>query len=90
MLTENEISGIVIDISINIHRIFGPGLLESVYETILCYELRKMGLGVENQKIIPVIWDDLKMDLGFRADIIVENKVIIENKSVEYIHPSHP
>ena len=90
MLSENEISGIIVDLSLNIHRKLGPGLLESVYETILCYELRKLGLSVESQKNIPVIWDDIKMDLGFRADIIVENKVIVENKSVENIHPSHP
>ncbi len=66
------------------------GLLESVYEIILCYELRKMGLNVERQRDIPVYWDEIKMDIGFRADLIVENKVIVENKSVENIHPSHP
>jgi len=90
MFTENELSGIIVDQSIKIHTKLGPGLLESVYEIILCYELRKMGLNVERQRDIPVYWDEIKMDIGFRADLIVENKVIVENKSVENIHPSHP
>ena len=68
----------------------GPSLLESLYEEILFYELLKKGLKVERQKAIPVIWDDLKMRIGFRADLIVENKVIIELKSVETIAPVHP
>jgi GxxExxY protein len=90
MFTENELSGIIVDQSIKIHTKLGPGLLESVYEIILCYELRKMGLNVERQRDIPVYWDEIKMDIGCRADLIVENKVIVENKSVENIHPSHP
>lgn len=69
---------------------WGLGLLESVYEEIMYYELLKAGLSVERQKGIPVFWDDLKMDLGFRADLIVENKLIIEIKSVENIAPVHP
>ena len=89
MFTENELSGIIVDQCIKIHTKLGPGLLESVYEIILCYELRKMGLNVERQRDIPVYWDEIKMDIGFRADLIVENKVIVENKSVENIHPSH-
>ena len=64
--------------------------MESVYEEILYYELVKQGLKVKRQKAIPVFWDDLKMELGFRADLIVENKVIIELKSVETIAPVHP
>jgi GxxExxY protein len=90
MFTENELSGIIVDVSIKIHSKLGPGLLESVYETILCYELRKLDLFVERQKDIPVVWDGINMDIGFRADLIVENKVIVETKSVENIHPSHP
>lgn len=73
-----------------IHTQLGPGLLESVYEEIMFFELTKRGLLVERQKGIPVIWENLKMDLGFRADLIVEKKVIIELKSVETIAPVHP
>jgi GxxExxY protein len=68
----------------------GPGLLESVYEEILFYELSNIGLKVERQKSLPVVWKNLKMNLGFRTDLIVEDKVIIEIKSVEQIHPVHP
>ncbi len=89
-MTENEIAKIIINTAYNIHVKLGPGLLESVYEEILYYELVKQGLKVERQKGIPVIWDDIKMELGFRADLIVENKVIIELKSVEVIARVHP
>ena len=89
-MTENEIAKIIVNRSYNIHIKLGPGLLESVYEEILYYELVKQGLKVKRQKAIPVFWDDLKMELGFRADLIVENKVIIELKSVETIAPVHP
>ena len=65
-------------------------MLESVYEEVLFYELTKQGLKVERQKALPVVWDELKLNLGFRTDLIVENKVIIEIKSVEEIHPVHP
>ena len=68
----------------------GPGLLESVYEEILYFELTDQGLLVERQKAIPVLWKDTKMNIGFRADLIVENKVIIELKSVECIAAVHP
>ncbi len=89
-MTENEISKIIVDRALMIHRRLGPGLLESVYEKILSYELVKAGLKVEQQKGIPVVWNDEKLEFGFRADIIVENKVIIEIKSVELIAPVHP
>ncbi len=89
-MTENEISKIIVNTAYDIHIQLGPGLLESVYEEILFYELSKQGLSVERQKALPVIWDDLKMELGFRADLIVENKVIIELKSVETNAPVHP
>ena len=88
-MTENEISKIIVNTCYNIHVELGPGLLESVYEEILYYELLQTGLKVERQKAIPVIWDDLKMNIGFRADLVVENKVIIELKSVEKIAPVH-
>jgi GxxExxY protein len=89
-MTENYLSGIIVDTAFKIHFNLGPGLLESVYEEIMYFELQKQGLHVERQKGIPVIWDNLKMELGFRADLIVEKKVIIELKSVDAIAPVHP
>lgn len=89
MYTENEISKIILDISFDIHTKLGPGLFESVYEEILIYELENYGLSIKRQQEIPVIWDELKMEIGFRADIIVENKVIIELKSIEVLAPIH-
>ncbi len=88
-MTENEITGLIIDICIEIHSTLGPGLLESVYEEILCYELRERNIDFERQKGVSVFWKNLKMDLGFRSDVIVENKVIVELKSVETIAPVH-
>ena len=67
----------------------GPGLFESVYEEILSYELMKKGLYISRQKTIPIVWEEIKMEHGFRADLIVENKVLIEIKSVESIAPVH-
>jgi len=89
-MTENELSRIIVDVAFKVHSKLGPGLLESVYEEILYFEFKKLGLNVERQKAIPVIWDELKMELGFRADLIIEDKVIIELKSVEIIAPVHP
>jgi GxxExxY protein len=89
-MTENELSKIIVDVAYKIHTRLGPGLLESVYEEIMYFELIKAGLQVERQKGIPVLWDELKMELGFRADLIIENKVIVELKSVEIIAPVHP
>ena len=88
-MTENELAKIVVDCCYKIHTKLGPGMLESVYEEILCFELEKRRLKVERQKGIPVLYENLKMDLGFRADIIVENKVILELKSVEVLAPAH-
>ena len=89
-MTENEISKIIVNSCYQIHVKLGPGLLESVYEEILYFELIEQGLKVERQKAIPVFWKNNKMNLGFRADIIVENKVIIKLKSVEQIALVHP
>lgn len=89
-MTENELSKIIINTCYNIHVKLGPGLLESVYEEILYHELLNQGLRVERQKPVPVYWNNLKMEIGFRADLVVENKVIIELKSVELIAPVHP
>ena len=88
-MTENEISRIVVNICYRIHVKLGPGLFESVYEEILFYELTEAGLNVKRQQAIPVIWNDINMDQGFRADLIVENKVLIEIKSVKTIAPVH-
>lgn len=89
-MDENEISGMIVNACYHIHVDLGPGLLESVYEEILCYELRAKGLYVERQKPLPVVWKDVKLDLGYRTDLIVDRKVIVEIKSVEEIHPVHP
>ena len=89
-MTENEISRIIIGACIKIHNELGPGLLESVYEAILHYELTvNHKLNAIRQQGISVIYEDVKLDLGFRADLIVENKVLIELKSVEHIKDVH-
>jgi GxxExxY protein len=85
----NEITSIIIEECIYIHKELGPGLLESVYEEVLYYRLVKRGLYVERQKGIPVIFEEVKMEIGFRADLIVENKVIVELKSLDIIPPVH-
>jgi GxxExxY protein len=86
----NDITGIIIEESIKIHIDLGPGLLESVYEEVLAYRLKKRGLYVLRQVPIPLVYEEVKMDIGFRADIIVENKVVVEIKSIETLAPVHP
>ena len=88
-MTENEIAKVVVDLCVKIHKILGPGLLESVYEAALVHELKKLGMPVEQQIGIPVEYDHIRLDIGFRADLIIENKVIVELKSVETIMPVH-
>ncbi|MGM3304424.1 GxxExxY protein [Anabaena sp. WFMT] len=88
-MNENEIAKEVVDAAFKIHTRLGPGLLESAYQAILEYELRKRGLQVESEKPIPVVYEGVFLEAGFRADLIVEDKVIIELKSVETIHPVH-
>ncbi|MDQ7959931.1 GxxExxY protein [Flavobacterium lindanitolerans] len=88
-MKENELSRIIVNLCFEIHTKLGPGLLESVYEAILVYELTEMGLKVERQKSLPVIWNDITMSIGFRADIIVENLVLIKIKSVAEIAQVH-
>lgn len=88
-MSENEISKILVDIFIKVHSQLGPGLLESVYEEVICYELEKRGLNYKRQHGISVIYNDIKMEMGFRADIIVEDLVIIEIKSIEMLAPVH-
>jgi len=82
-MTENEIAKIVVDLCIKIHRTLGPGLLEAVYEAALIYELKKLGILCKSQVDIPAIYEEVKLDVGFRADLIVDDKVIIEIKSVQ-------
>lgn len=88
-MTENEIARIVVNCAYQIHKKLGPGLLESVYETILAFELTRSGLSVERQKSIPITYETERIEIGFRADLIVETKVIIELKSVSTIAPVH-
>ena len=88
-MTENEISKIVVNSAYKIHRNLGPGLLESVYKAVLIYELEKHELKVEYEQPIPVIYETVKLDIGFRADIIIENKVVVEVKSVTALAPVH-
>src|SRR2546423_12009829 len=88
-MTENEVAKQIVDVAFKIHSTYGPGLLESVYETIMAYELNKRGLRVNRQQAIPVIHEEVRMELGFRADLIVEGKVVVEIKSIEAIGPVH-
>ncbi len=85
----NEITGIILDCSMNIHKELGPGLLESVYEIILAERLRRNGLHVETQKPITFIFDNLTFDNGFKVDLLVEGLVVIELKSIESLSPVH-
>src|SRR5262249_9606925 len=84
-LTENEIAKEIVDAAYQIHQSLGPGLLESVYEVILANELRKRGLNVTRQVPVEIVWDDICFDEGFRADLVVENKVLVELKSKEKV-----
>ena len=88
-MTENEISKVIVDCTLKVHRALGPGLLESSYEECLYYELKKEGLKVVKQKPLPLIYDEVKLEIGYRVDLLVENKVIIEIKSVEALNDIH-
>jgi GxxExxY protein len=85
----NTTSGIIVDCSLKVHKAFGPGLLESVYHTCLLHELCKCGQTVESNLELPVIYDGLRMDVGYRIDLLVNDHVIVEIKAVERIHPIH-
>ena len=89
MKTENEIATVILDAAFKIHRTLGPGLLESVYQATLDFELQKRGLRVLQQVGLPVYYEDIKLELGFRVDLIVADKVIIEIKSIETLAPVH-
>ena len=89
-MEENEIAKIIVNTAYRIHKELGPGLFESVYESVLDYELtNEYGLFVQRQPILPVVWKEIKLDLGFKPDMIIKNKVIIELKSVETVLPVH-
>ena len=86
---ENEITDKIINCAIKVHKLLGPGLLESVYEKVLAYEMKKHNLHVEIQKSIPIKYEDIVFEQGFRADLVVDDKVIIELKSVKNLEPVH-
>ena len=86
----NEISGIIVDAAIKVHQSLGPGLLETVYECVLERELTSRGLKVQRQVAVPIVFEDLVFNVGFRADLIVEDRIVIELKSVEKMAAVHP
>lgn len=88
-MEENDISYIIRGCIFNVYNKLGPGLLESAYEAALVYELKKANLDARNQVALPMIYEDVKVDIGYRLDILVENKVIIELKSVELVLDVH-
>jgi len=88
-MTENDIAKIVVDACFHIHSSLGPGLLESVYEAVLARELERRGLRVQRQVPVPIVWEGQTFDEGFRADLIVEESVMVELKSVERLAPVH-
>jgi GxxExxY protein len=88
-MAENDIATIALDICFKIHRLNAPGLFESVYEEIFCYEWAKTGIAFKRQHGIPLVHESIRMDIGFRADMILDNKVIIEIKSIEALGDIH-
>ncbi|WP_396170451.1 GxxExxY protein [Flavobacterium sp.] len=88
-MSENELSRIVFDCALKVHQNLGPGLLESAYEECLFYELKKTGVEVQKHKGLPLIYEDVKLYIGYRIDIIIENKLILEIKSVEALNDVH-
>jgi GxxExxY protein len=88
-MTENELSKVVFDSALKVHQALGPGLLESAYKECLFYELKKTGLWVEKQKPVPLIYEEVKLEVGFRVDIMLENKLVIEAKAVDVLNDIH-
>jgi GxxExxY protein len=88
-VTENEVSGRVVNAAYRVHTVLGPGLLESVYEEALAHELRKQGLAVAQQQPMPVVYEAVRLEIGFRVDLIIDDLVIVEVKSVTEIAPVH-
>ncbi len=88
-MTENYLSNKIIGIAIELHKKLGPGLLESAYENALAYDLKEIGLDIKQQLSMPFLYKDIKLDIGYRLDLLIENKVIVEIKSVESLAPVH-
>jgi GxxExxY protein len=88
-MTDNEITHAVIGAAIEVHRLLGPGLLESAYEECLAKELTLRKLTVERQKPVPLVYKDVKLECGYRVDLLVENRVVVELKSIESLAPIH-
>jgi GxxExxY protein len=86
-LPSHDLTREIIGAAIKVHRELGPGLLESAYEACLAYELQKMGMAVERQKSVPLIYQNVRLDCGFRADLVVENRVVVETKCKDALHP---
>ena len=85
----NELTQIILNCSYRVHTNLGPGLLESAYEECLFYELKLLGINIQKQKPLPLIYKDVRLDVGYRLDLLVENKVVVEIKSVECLHDVH-
>jgi GxxExxY protein len=88
-LTENEIARVIVDCAFKVHKALGPGLLESSYEECLSYELTRAGLSVEKQKPLPLVYEQVRLEVGYRIDILVSGKVVVEVKSVEALNDVH-
>lgn len=88
-MNENELSNLIIGLSIDVHKSLGPGLLESLYKECLYYKLKKEGYFVEKEKPMPLIFEDVKLDCGYRIDLLIEKKVVVEIKSVEALNDIH-
>jgi len=88
-MDENEISSLIIGCAIDVHRFLGPGLLESSYEACLAYEIEQQGLNVQRQLPLPLVYKDIKLNVGYRIDLMVEEKIIVEIKAVEALAPIH-
>jgi GxxExxY protein len=88
-MTENELSRIVFDAGLKVHKALGPGLLENAYEECLYYEIQKSGISVEKQKALPLIYDEVKLDAGYRVDLLIDDKLIVEVKAVRELNDLH-
>lgn len=88
-MTENQIAGIVFELGLKVHKNLGPGLLENAYEECLFYELVQAGLRVEKQRALPLVYEEVKLEAGYRIDLMVEGKFIIEVKAVEALNDLH-
>lgn len=86
-MSVDDLTGRIIGCAMRVHTVLGPGLLESAYEACLCYELKKAGLKVEQQKPIPLIYEEVKLDCGYRLDLLVEDRIIVEIKAIEALSP---